>query len=356
MNLLKIFYSFNSTEQHRLNFVIMQLSINLNSGDTKLRQLINELLRVINTDYNKGDVLPSVNQLSKQLGISRDTVFKAYSELKRRKIVDSTPTKGYFVYRELNKVLMLLDFYSPFKDLMYREFDKAVGNDWYVDLIFHHYNQHLFESVIVENQLRYNYFVVMNIDTTDFCFTEVLKKIDPAKLLLLDIPVSNWQGADESRYSHVWQDFEFSVDDALNSLVKQIRKYGTFKLVYPKKLKHPAFILDAYHRICNKIQKSPQVFYNAGDLKIRKGDSVFVLRQSDLYTVLKYCQQQDLSVGSDVGILAYNDIPLYEFVSNGITVISTNFQLMGSKAAEFIHKGGTVKEVIPVRVILRNSL
>ena len=37
----------------------------------------------------------------------------------------------------------------------------------------------------------------------------------------------------------------------------------------------------------------------------------------------------------DFGLLSYNDTPMKRFVAEGITVISTDFKLMGQKAAEF---------------------
>lgn len=68
------------------------------------------------------------------------------------------------------------------------------------------------------------------------------------------------------------------------------------------------------------------------------------------------CKTRQFEVGSDVGILAYNEIPLYEFVSSGITVISADYREMGRKASLFITNGKTLKEIIPTKIILRNSL
>jgi len=40
--------------------------------------------------------IPSINNFSKELRLSRDTVEKAYKVLKERKIVSSFPGKGYY--------------------------------------------------------------------------------------------------------------------------------------------------------------------------------------------------------------------------------------------------------------------
>ena len=84
---------------------IDSIQIDSGIGTTKQQGLINELTRLITTELKEGDELPSVNSLSKSLKISRDTVFKAYSELKKQNIIASTPTKGYFVNQNKGKIL-----------------------------------------------------------------------------------------------------------------------------------------------------------------------------------------------------------------------------------------------------------
>lgn len=334
----------------------MNIVIDPNSGETKLQQLINGLLHYIKTGCTEGDILPSVNILSKQLEISRDTVFKAYSELKRRKIVDSTPTRGYFVNRDINKVLLLLDYYSPFKDIVYREFERNLDATWSIDLVFHHYNQNLFDAVILESIGRYNYFIVMNIDTKTLKISESLKKLDPAKLLLLDIPIEDWQSFDQSKYNYLWQDFNTSVFEALSHLSAEIKAYKNFNLVFTNKLQHPTSTLKAYEQFCKLINREANIITNTDNLQVTAGDAYFILRQSDLYTLLSACKTQNLTIGKNIGILAYNDIPLYEFVSCGITVISVNFKKMGKLASEFVTSGQSIQQIILAETIKRNSI
>ena len=58
----------------------------------------------------------------------------------------------------------------------------------------------------------------------------------------------------------------------------------------------------------------------------------------------------------DYGILSYNDTPMKKFVAGGITVISTDFKLMGQKAAEFAATGIYENYMIPTELIIRESL
>ena len=84
---------------------------------SKVNQVVDRITREIAEDvYALDDRLPSVNELSQRIKVSRDTVFKAYKELKQRGIIDAAPMKGYFVVDEVKRVLLLLDVYSPFKE------------------------------------------------------------------------------------------------------------------------------------------------------------------------------------------------------------------------------------------------
>jgi DNA-binding transcriptional regulator YhcF (GntR family) len=338
------------------DFERLKLTLDHNSGETKLRQLTDEIIRVIQAELNKGDSLPSINSLSRDLNISRDTVFKAYRELKRRKLVNSTPTKGYFVNRERNKVLLLLDFYSPFKEIVYQEFARKLDASYSIDLVFHHYNYDLFETVVVESAGRYSYYVIMNFDTQDFRFSEVLKNIDSSKLLLLDIPVNDWADVDPEKYSHVWQDFDEAVYQSLSGIADRIRKFRTFCLINPDHLKHPGATLNAFNRFCTDYGIDGKIISRKEERMVQKGDAYFILRQKDLEGLLADCREKNLEAGKDIGILAYNDSPLYEFVANGITVISADFKEMGQKAAQFVMQGKSLKETIPTTVIIRNSI
>jgi DNA-binding LacI/PurR family transcriptional regulator len=60
--------------------------------------------------------------------------------------------------------------------------------------------------------------------------------------------------------------------------------------------------------------------------------------------------------GSEAGVISYNDTPMKKYVKNGITVISTDFDLMGQKAAEFVASNKPMQFEVPTRLLLRSSL
>lgn len=203
----------------------MKITFRKNSTNTKLQQVIDGLSEAIrNGDLRGGEPLPSVNQLSSQLQISRDTIFKAYSELKRRGVVDSTPTKGYYVASPGNKVLMFLDTYSPFKDNLYNSFISNLPEGHQVDLAFHHYNLRVFETVIQDSLGRYDFFVVMNFNNEGIA--DVLRKIDHHKLLILD-----WGDYKHEKYSYVCQDFGEAAFACFEALKSGFNKYSNISYV-----------------------------------------------------------------------------------------------------------------------------
>ena len=62
---------------------------------SKVTQLADTLSQAISRkEFLEGDSLPSINQLSAQYGVSRDTVFKAFLDLRERGLIDSTPGKA----------------------------------------------------------------------------------------------------------------------------------------------------------------------------------------------------------------------------------------------------------------------
>lgn len=320
------------------------------SSQTKLQQLIHAVSEAINLGILKeGDFLPSVNQLSKEGGISRDTIFKAYSILKQRSIISSTPTKGYFVASESYRVFVLLDDFSAFKEQLYKSLRANLPDNYSVDLLFHHYNPEIFNQLILNSLGRYSMYIVMNIDNKNM--EEVVRKIDPKKLLLLDM------GSDpQNEISYLVQDFNQAVYDCLNSGLKLIQKYEEFILVFPKDTPHPAETIEAYKRFCNDHHLKHAVLDHIDNREVQPGQAYLVINDSDLVKIVKDCKKNGYLIGSEVGIISYNDTPMKEIVGAGITVISTDFVRMGRDCAQFIVTKEKVSEVIPTNLIVRGSL
>lgn len=319
---------------------------------SKVNQIIDSVSeQIIDGRLVVGDDLPSINEMSKRLGVSRDTVFKAYTELKQRGLIDSTSTKGYFVKEKIYNVLLLLDTYSPFKETLFRSFTENLeANDYKVDVLFHQYNERLFKTILRDSIGRYSYYLIMNFSNDRF--SEELNAIPEDKLLLLDF--GNFE---KGNFSYICQDFNQAFYDCLAAADERFRGYRKVILFFPKELMHPASAIDYFVRYCTDRKFDYEVIHHPPTEKdIRAGYAYICLKQQDLVTIVRSCNQHNYKVGTDIGILIYNDMPVLEIIKKGISSISIDFAEMGKKAAQFIKSQKKIQEFLPTRLVLRNSL
>ena len=314
---------------------------------TQLADLISQAISM--REFLEGDSLPSINELSRRYGVSRDTVFKAFSDLRERGIIDSTPRKGYFVTGQVTNVLLLLDQYTPFKETLYNSFAKHLPVNYKVDLLFHQYNERLFSTIVRESVGKYNKYVVMNFDNERFSAS--LNKISPARLLLLD-----FGKFEKERYSYVCQDFDESFYGALQRLDDRFSSYRKFVFLFPSSLKHPQSSKDYFFRYCQDYNLSGSVEEDVENLKVEKDTAYLAIKQQDVVKVVKQGRLAGLKCGKDFGLLAYNDIPSYEVIDEGITALTIDWEQMGNEVARFVLDNAVVQKYLPTEVRLRNSL
>jgi DNA-binding LacI/PurR family transcriptional regulator len=87
---------------------------------------------------------------------------------------------------------------------------------------------------------------------------------------------------------------------------------------------------------------------------IKKGDLFITIEESDLVNLVKQIRDDEFVLGKEIGVISYNDTPLKELL--GITVISTDFKVMGETAAKMILNGDKGKVKVPFNFIDRNSI
>jgi len=326
-------------------------NIKFSHSVSKIKSLADGIsLSIMQGDLKWGDNLMSVNEASAFYKVSRDTVFKAYNELKRRGLIDSNPTKGYFVKGEVNHVLLLLDTYSSFKQNLYKRFAANLPEDYKVDLIFHQYNEQLFETIIRESIGKYSMYVVMNFSNDQF--SDTLKSIPANKLLLLDF--GNFEKSD---YSYICQDFDESFYNCLNEGLDLLKKYTKLTFVFPEELCHPISSIDYFKKFCLEQNLEYEIIRKESDWKgVGKGTAYLFILQEDLVKIIKDADSSGFEIGNEIGLIAYNDEAVLEVIKNGISSISIDFGLMGEKAASFVTGKQSVQEYLPTKLIVRNSI
>lgn len=326
------------------------MKVTFGQQTTKVKQLADLLSQEISMGKYKSDcALPSINQLSRDYQVSRDTVFKAFIDLKDRGIIDSTPGKGYYVTNKLRNVLLLLDEYSPFKYSLYNSFIKNLSIHYKVDLLFHQYNERLFNTILRESLGRYNKYIVMNFDNEKL--SPHLYKIDSSKLLLLD-----FGKFDKKDYSYVCQDFDDAFYNALVSLKGRLKKYQKLILLFPPDSRHPDSSCAYFTRFCQDYRMPSAIIEEVEEIKVYRGEVYIAFRQVDVVNIIKQSRATGLKCGEDFGLIAYNDTPAYEVIDQGITALTIDWEELGHKAAEFVLTGKEIKTYLPTEVHLRNSL
>lgn len=342
--------SFGSAQFSTVGWLYMRVKMNFGQQSTKVKQLSDIIEQDIRMGrYKTCSALPSINHLSEAYGVSRDTVFKAFSQLKERRLIDAVPGKGYYVINRQERIFLLLDEYSPFKDTLYNSFIKGLLPACKVDLWFHQYNEHIFNTVLHEAIGRYNYYVVMNFDNEKF--SPLLGKINPSRLLLLD-----FGKFDKGSCSYICQDFDGAFYEALTRLSDRLCRYRKVVFQLSSGSKHPRSSIQSFEQFGRDNGLSVEVTEVEELDRIEPGVAYIVIRQMDVVNVIKRSRAMGLKCGADFGLVAYNDTPAYEVIDDGITSISIDWNRMGQKLARFITTGEPVYEYLPTEVHLRHSV
>lgn len=326
------------------------MNLDLNSKNTKVQQLTDLIQRSIVTQELKvGEKLPSINVLSKKFQLSRDTVFKAFTDLKNRGIIDSIHGKNYFVASHTKNILLLLDEYTPFKELLYNTLRNRLPSYYEIDLWFHQYNEHLFNQIISDAAGMYNGYLVMNYHNE--YFSESLTKIDKKKLLLLDFGKFEKNG-----YYYVCQDFDMALYNALTTIKNRLKKYRKLFFVFNKFHKHPQSSKEYFSKFCIDNNLSFEIIDEiTPKTAIVEKAFYLVIKQEDLVSIIKKGMKEQLKAGRDYGLIAYNENPFYEVIQNGIASIGINWEEMGNLAADFIINENPIQQFLPTEIIQRNS-
>jgi len=328
------------------------------SATPKYQQLANSIIKAIeNEKLQTDDVLPSINELSFQYEISRDTAEKGYKYLKKIGIIGSVPGKGYYI-KSTNvdrkiKIFLLFNKLSAHKKIIYDAFVSTLGNSATIDFYIYNNDFSLFKKLLQNCREDYNYYVIIPhfMDGEDNAH-KILNTLPKEKLILLDKMVPGVTG----NYSAIYENFEQDIYNALEEALPQLSRYHTLNIIVPEYTYHPKEILIGFTRFCQEYAFSCHVVHNIKKETIKQGHVYINLMEDDLVTLLEKILQTNLQLGKDVGVISYNETALKKIILNGITTISTDFHMMGAKTAELILNKGIEHIEARFYLTLRNSL
>ena len=342
------------------------IDIDENSRKPKYIQIVNSVTNNISLgNFEIGDKMPSINRLSEEFYLSRDTVEKAYKILKERKIITSVRGKGFYIARtnliSKTNILFLVNKLSSYKLQIYNAFNQSIGAHTHTDLQIYHCEESLFLNLLEKNKGAYDYYIVMlhfvNDDfkhiSTPNKVVQSIKKIPKSKLILLD----NVKTGIDGEIIKIYQDYENDIYNALLKGYKKIIKYKKLVLVYPDKsvYPYPKRIVHGFRKFCIEKSLDFEVIDEIyEDMVLKNGDLFITIVEDDLVNLVNQIRDNEFKIGKDIGVLSYNDTPLKELL--GISVVSTDFNIMGKTAAQMIlnKEKGSVKN--PFNFIDRSSM
>ena len=338
--------------------IFKHLFIDYYSATPKYLQLANCIIKAISEGILKeNDVLPSINELSCEFEISRDTAEKGYRHLKKNGVLGSVPGKGYFVKNsDLNqklKIFLLFNKLSPHKKIIYDAFVSALGDIAAIDFYIYNNDFLFFKKLISQQKGDYTHYVIIPhfLDGGENV-NEIINTLPKEKLVLLDKMIPGVTG----NYAAVYEDFEKDIYNALEQANDKLSKYNTIKIIFPEYTYHPKEILEGFYRYCQQYAFNYKVVHNIAEEPIQKGEVYINLMENDLVILIEKILVTGLKVGKDVGVISYNETALKKIILNGITTISTDFQMMGEKTAQMILDQSTEHVAIPFYLTLRASL
>jgi len=170
------------------------------SATPKYLQLTNSILTAIEAGkINKNDMLPSINEVSYELEISRDTAEKGYKYLKKIGVLGSIPGKGYYIratdFRQTLRICMLFNKLSSHKKIVYDAFVSAIGEQVAVDFYVYNNDMKLFKKLLSNKMEGYSHYVVIPhfIEGSENAY-EIINTIPKEKLVLLDKKIPGVDG------------------------------------------------------------------------------------------------------------------------------------------------------------------
>ncbi|MBN2036070.1 MAG: GntR family transcriptional regulator [Chitinispirillaceae bacterium] len=324
----------------------------------KHRQIVDGVkTAIIEGRLKRNDILPTIGDVCETFGIARLTVLKAYEELQRAGLIRAENRKGYYVISEeverKRNIFLLFDEFTMYKRVLYNAFRERIGANGTIDIFFHHYSVKQFESLILDNMANYTDFLVM--PWPDSRVPPVIAKMDRKYTLLLDRgdAVSKAAG-----FSYIVQDHKADMVNCLEKALPAIQKYRKFILVHPSYSYHPKATAEGFSEFCRRHKLNGDIYTSIDRSNILPDTAYFVVDDNELVIIVEQCMSSGYELGKTIGVLSYNETPMKRIIANGISVVSTDFAMMGVRAADYIltPQSRTIGEVIPTQLIMRSSL
>ena len=323
----------------------------------KYKQVVDLIISDIEAGiFKKGQRVPSINETSEELLLSRDTVEKAYVYLRKNGVLSSVRGKGYYV-NQINlqnkiKVALIINKLSNYKRSLYYSFVDTMGKKADVDVFIYNYSIEKFKEIIDNQHKNYDFFVVLpQFNEEEKIGADLIRNLPRKQVLLIDRNLDVLKD-----YPVVYQEFEKDIQVALGQGINLLRKYKKVHLVFPTTEYYSKNILRGFQIFCQVNNLEFSIIHQLNQADVQKNQAYVLISDDDLYNFVKICKSKNWKLGLDVGVVAYNDNPVKEILEDGITTITTNHNEIGRIAAEMILSKDFKRIKSPFSFIERNSL
>jgi hypothetical protein len=250
-------------------------------------------------------------------------------------------------------VFLLFNKLSAHKKSIYDSFVATLGDHAVIDFYIYNNDFLLFKKIVANKKDDYTHYVIIPhfIDCEENA-NEIINTIPKEKLVLLDKMIPGITGS----YAAAYENFEHDIYKALCDATERLSKYHTLKIIFPSHSYYPIEILRGFKNYCQDFAFNYKIVNDIAEEPVHAGEVFINVMEDDLVILLDRLIPSGLSIGDEVGVIAYNETPVKKFILNGITTISTDFHEMGITAAKLILSNNKLLQPIPFKLTLRASL
>ena len=326
------------------------------------KQLVEQFEDAIRSGQLKpGEQVASMNDFAAQMGISKETVKKAYGILREKGLLIPQQGKGFYVaetYLDSKpKVLVLFDKLSIYKEVLYNSLASELGELADITILTHNQNLELFTYYLDTYLDKFDYYVIsphFALDhKTQQAAVKLISRVPNRKLIMVDHWMQNYQG----NYGAVYQDFENDVYEGLKQGLDKLKDTSCLKVITLPSSLYGSMVTKGINRFVKEFN-IPVSYSDSVVGDIQPNETYLILSSqldSGLAAFARKIREQNLEVGKDVFVISYNEFDLNEVVLNGLTTISTDFKQMGRTAAQMIIQKKSWKEHCDFKMTRRST-
>ncbi|MCY7350372.1 MAG: GntR family transcriptional regulator [Cytophagaceae bacterium] len=333
-----------------------RLQIDDNIRMPKFMQVVNGILMNIETGlFKPGDRLPSINETSVDCYLARATVEKAYTSLLKSGHLTSLYRKGFFVAERqgIKRVLFLVSKLNQSNRAIFNSISERLGKAYKVDIYTYEYRRDYLCEILEKQAGNYQHFVLMpHYFGESDAIKASLQKIPNKRIIILD--------ESGSLSSPTCSSVQFGCGVQFQRLLDQnARLFTKYQRLTFVATDQEYIHADWYKAVLNfsaQYNIDCQIVDEFSEAPVEKGMAYILFDDQDLLTCVKETTRRQLRLGTDVGLVAFNDDGYKELLAGGISVITIDVPALARLTTELIIDQQKRQAYIPMKFIRRASL